>query len=334
MEKLAPHLEAFFTERLPRERGASVHTRASYADCFRLLVAFVGKRRRCRPSKLRVVDLDAPTILAFLANIENVRGNSPATRNARLAAIKSFMRFLEYRAPFALDQVTRVLAIPSKRTDEPLVPFLTDNEWHAVVDAPDVTTWCGRRDRTLLYLVVTAGIRVSELVGAKLSDISLGADPTLVVRGKGRRYRELPLWKSVAAELRRWLSCRGESQACEIFIGQHRRALTPSGVEAIVRRHVRTAQTRCPSLANKNVSPHVMRHTCAMIVLRATGDVRKVALWLGHSSVQTTEIYTRADPTEKLATIETQLPPALRPGRFRDADRVMRFLKAQSSPKT
>jgi len=331
MEMLAPHLEAFFTARLPIERGASVHTRASYADCFRLLVEFAGKRRRSSPSKLRVADLDAPTVLAFLAHLENVRGNSPATRNARLAAIKSFMRFIEHRAPFALDQIARVLAIPTKRSDEPLVPYLTDDEWHSLVDSPDVTTWCGLRDRALLYLAVTVGLRVSELVGAKLADISLGTDPTIVVQGKGRRYRELPLWKSVAGEMRKWLASRGESDAAEIFIGQHRRALTRSGVEAIVRRHERNAQMQCPSIATKRVSPHVLRHTCAMIVLRATGDLRKVALWLGHASIQTTEIYTRADPTEKLAAIETQLPPSLRPGRFRDADRVIRFLKMQAT---
>jgi site-specific recombinase XerD len=241
------------------------------------------------------------------------------------------MRFIEHRAPFALDQIARVLAIPTKRSDEPLVPYLTDAEWHSLVDSPDVTAWCGLRDRALLYLAVTVGLRVSELVGAKLTDISLGTDPTIVIQGKGRRYRELPLWKSVAGEMRKWLASRGESDAVEIFIGQHRRALTRSGVEAIVRRHERKARKQCPSIATKRVSPHVLRHTCAMIVLRATGDLRKVALWLGHASIQTTEIYTRADRTEKLAAIETQLPPSLRPGRFRDADRVMRFLKMQAS---
>ncbi len=330
MTPLAPHLEAFFASQLPRERGASVHTSASYADAFRLLLSFASAQLKCRPSKLMLEALDARLVVAFLNQLEEKRGNSAATRNARLAAIRSFMRFLEARVPERADQIRRVLTVPFKKTDEPLVPFLTSKEWTALVGAPDPRTWLGARDRALLYLAVTCGLRVSELADVCLDDITLRPHAQLAIQGKGRRHRELPIWKDVAIALRRWLAIRGQHEATEVFVTTHGEALTRAAIEDIVRRHTKRASESCPSLREKKVSPHVLRHTCAMIILQATGDLRKVALWLGHAHLETTEVYTRASPVELLVALEHKLPMQLRPGRFRVPDHLMAFLKEQS----
>lgn len=330
MTPLAPHVQAFFSLRLPSERGASAHTSASYSDSFRLLLDFASKRLRRSPSTLRLEDIDAPLVLAFLNGLEKERGNSAATRNVRLAAIKSFMRFLEHRVPSAIEQIRRVLAIPFKKTDNRLVPFLSQAEWSALINAPDAGTWLGVRDRALLHLAVSSGLRVSELIDIRLEDLELQPRPSLAIRGKGRRHRSLPLWNDVAKSLRRWLAIRGAQRAPEIFVTRRGEPLTRRAVEEIVERYAAKAAGGCKSLREKRVSPHVLRHTCAMIVLQATGDLRRVALWLGHENMQTTEIYTRADPTEKLQALETKLPEQLRPGRFRPPDHLMAFLKEQS----
>ncbi len=330
MTLLAPHVQAFFAVRLPMERGSSAHTSASYSDSFRLLLGFASKRLRRSPSALRLEDINAPLVLAFLNDLERARGNSPATRNVRLAAIKSFMRFLEHRTPATIDQIRRVLAIPFKKTDSAIVPFLSTTEWSALIEAPDASTWLGVRDRVLLFLAISTGLRVSELIDLRLDDISLRPPSTILTRGKGRRHRALPLWNEVVKELRRWLIRRGAQDVPEIFVTRRGEPLTRAAVEEIVRRHARAAQIKCESLRGKRVSPHVLRHTCAMIILQATGDLRKVSLWLGHEQMQTTEVYTRADPTERLAALEQKLPAQLRPGRFRAPDHLMAFLKEQS----
>lgn len=330
MTSLAPHLQTFFAVRLPAERGSSAHTSASYSDTFRLLLDFASKRLRRSPSALRLEDINAPLVLAFLNHLEKERGNSSSTRNVRLAAIKSFMRFLEHRAPSAIEQIRRVLAIPFKKTDNPLVPFLSAVEWSALVNAPDAKTWLGLRDRVLLHFAVSTGLRASEIVDVRIDDISLQPQPTVLVRGKGRRHRALPLWNDVAKGLRHWLAVRGKQPTPEIFVSRRGKSLSRAAIEEIVDRHAEKARKECKSLRAKKVSPHVLRHTCAMIVLAATGDIRRVALWLGHENMQTTEIYTRADPTERLAALERKLPVQLRPGRFRAPDHLMAFLKEHS----
>lgn len=330
MTALAPHLQAFFSVRLPLERGTSVHTTASYSDSFRLLLEFVSERLSRRPSTLRVEDVDARVVLAFLNQIESKRQNSASTRNVRLAAIKSFARFLEYRVPSALKQISAIIAIPFKKTDSKLVPFLEHAEWMALVNAPNPRTWLGTRDRALLYLAVSTGLRVSELVDLRIDDVALQPSPSVTVRGKGRRHRSLPLWKEVAQILRCWLAMRRAPDVPEVFVTRRGQPMTRAGLEEIVGRHAAVARKRCPSLRQKRVSPHVLRHTCAMIVLQATGDLRKVALWLGHANMQSVDVYTRADPTQKLTAIEHHLPNQLRPGRFRNPDHVMAFLKDQS----
>jgi integrase/recombinase XerD len=294
---------------------------------FQLLFDFAGRILKTKPSALQLEQIDAPLVLSFLKHLEAVRKNSASSRNVRLAAIKSFMHFIEYRVPSALDQVRRILAIPEKKTDSRLVAHLDVNEMQAVLDAPDPTTRYGIRDRAMLHLGFSAGLRVSELVGLQINDVTLHPAPNILVHGKGRRERGLPLTKESAVAVRAWLSLRGKAFVPELFLNARSQNMTRSGFEYILRKHVKTAAKTCPSLITKRISPHKLRHTCAMIALQATGDIRKVSLWLGHSSIQSTEIYTRADPTEKLEAIEAITPPALRRGRFRPPDRLIEMLR-------
>lgn len=328
MTAIAPYLSTFLREHLPRERRASPHTCETYAYAFQLLLCFAAERLDTHPSSLELEQLDASLVLAFLEHLERERGNSPKTRNARLAAIHAFFRFLEYRLPSALDQARRVHAIPAKKTDERLIDYLTHEEIQALLDAPDPTTRSGIRDRAMLHLAFAAGLRVSELVGLRLDDIDQLPHPAVHVHGKGRRERRLPLWKETMAALRAWLAVRGERQCHALFLNAAGESLTRSGFEYILAKHVRSAAQKQPSLARKRVSPHVLRHTCAMHTLQATRDVRKVALWLGHASLQSTEMYLRADPSEKLEALAAGTPPALRRGRFHVTDKLLALLHA------
>jgi len=326
MTPLAPHLTAFLRDRLPRERGASPHTCDAYAYAFQLLLAFAAKHLKTTPSALALEQLDVPLVLAFLDQLESKRGNSARTRNARLAAIRSFARFVEYRVPSCVQQIGGLLAIPMKRSDEKLVSYLTHDEMQAVLDAPDPHTRDGVRDRAMLHIAFAAGLRVSELVGLRVDDVTLRPQAAIHVIGKGRRERTLPLWKATAKALRAWLALRGVAACPELFLNARGSPLTRDGFEYILAKHVSVAATSMPSIKRKRVSPHVLRHSCAMHTLEATRDIRKVALWLGHASVQTTEIYVRADPTEKLEAIDAVLPPTLRRGRFRAPDKLLASL--------
>lgn len=326
MTPLAPHLTAFLRDRLPRERGASPHTCEAYAYAYQLLVTFAAKRLGTRPSALAIEQVDVPLVLAFLEELEATRGNSARTRNARLAAIRSFARFIEFRAPSCMEQIGGLLAIPMKKTSEKLVAYLTRDEVQAILDAPDPRSREGVRDRAMLHVAFAAGLRVSELVGLRLEDLTLQPQPAIRVRGKGRRERILPLWKTTAKAMRAWLALRGDAACPELFLSARGASLTRDGFAYILAKHVSVAARSVPSIEKKRVSPHVLRHSCAMHTLEATQDVRKVALWLGHASVQTTEIYLRADPTEKLEAMEKVLPPSLRRGRFRAPDKLLESL--------
>lgn len=328
MTPIAPHISTWLRQRLPVERGSSAHTCDTYAYAFQLLFAFASERLKVAPSDIGFEQIDAPLVLAFLEHLQRDRGNSPRSRNARLAAIKAFMRFMEHREPSALDQIRRVLAIPMQRVDVRPVSHLERDAVQALLDAPDPTTRDGVRDRAMLHFAVTSGVRVSELVGLRLADVSFrGSYMDVRVRGKGRKERVLTLWKAVADTVRAWLAVRGEAQAPELFLNARGRALTRSGAEYILHKHVTTAAATCPALKERSVSPHVLRHTCAMTTLQATRDIRKVALWLGHSSTQTTEIYLTTDPIEKMETLEAVIPPSLRKGSFAPPDKLMALLK-------
>lgn len=327
MTALGPRLVTFIRDYMPTERGFGEHTCAAYAYTFQLLLRFLAERFQVTPSSLTLEQIDARTVVAFLEHLESERGNSAQTRNARLAAIKSFAHFIEYREPALLEQVGAILAIPSKKTSQALIDYLDHDEIQALLNAPNPSTRGGTRDRAMLHVAFAAGLRVSELIGLQLDDVKPPPQATIHVYGKGRRERVLPLWKETTKALSAWMAIRGDCSTTALFVNAHRRGLTRSGFEYILRKHVRRATETCPSIAEKRVSPHVLRHSCAMHTLRATRDVRQVALWLGHASVQSTEIYLRADPSEKLAALEAGTAPTLRPGSFKAPDRLVAMLR-------
>jgi len=332
MTPLAPLITRFLQEYMPRQRGYSPQTCDTYAISFKLLLQYAAKRTGTRPSRLFIEQLDAPLIVDFLAHIEQERGNGSSTRNLRLAAIRAFMRYVEHQAPSALAQIGQIEAIPVKRHDQKLIRHLTMEEVRAILNAPDLAKRSGVRDRAMLHLCFAGGLRVSELVGILLENVSLGRTPSVMVKGKGRRERCLPLWKETARDLRVWLSVRGPVRAPELFVNAEGAAMTRAGFEYVLDKHVRAAAKTCASLDGRSVSPHQLRHSCAVIMLQATRDIRKVALWLGHADVRTTEVYLRMDPSEKLEAVEAVVPPELRRGRFRAPDALIASLMADSAP--
>ena len=327
MTPIAPHISAFLQERLPVQRGASEHTCDSYAYGYQMLFEFASRRFKVTPSELYLEQLDAPLVMEFLDYLESERGNMVSSRNVRLAAIKAFFRFVEHRIPSILEQSRRIRAIPTKRTDVTLINHLSMEEMKAILNAPDVSTRDGIRDRAMLHLCFAGGLRVSELVSLPLSAFTAKPSPTIRVLGKGRKQRCLPLWKQAAADLRAWLAVRGDAQVPELFLNSRGNVMTRSGFEYVLRKHTKKAAEYCSSLHGKKVSPHVIRHTAAMTVLQATGDLRKVSLWLGHADIQTTQVYLRADPAEKLDAIKDVVPPTLRRGQFQAPDKLLALLK-------
>lgn len=327
MTPIAPHITAFLRERLPLQRGASPHTCESYAYAFQLLFAFASARFKVTPSQLALEQIDSSLVMDFLADIESGRGNCARTRNTRLAAIKSFMRFVEHRVPSVLEQSLRVLAIPTKKTATPLIRYLSVAEMQAILNAPDLHTRAGIRDRAMLHLGFAAGLRVSELVGLPLSAVTLQPAPAIRVMGKGRKERSLPLWKQTASDLRAWLAVRGNVAVPELFVNARGESMTRKGFTYLLDKYTETARQCCASLKDKHISPHALRHACALMMLQATGDLRKVSLWLGHAQMQTTEIYLRMDPMEKIDAIEKVTPPTLKRGRFTAPDKLIAVLQ-------
>ncbi len=326
MTLLASLITGFLRDHMPRQRGYSPHSCETYAHSFRLLFAYAAKRLRTRPSQLYLEQLDAALVMDFLSHIERERGNAATTRNLRLAAIKTFMRYVEYQIPSALEQISRIHAIPTKRHDQALIRHLTMDEVRAILNAPDLTTRLGTRDRAMMHLCFAAGLRVSELVEAMAANLSLQRTPSLLVKGKGRKERCLPLWKETAADLRAWLTIRGNVRVPELFLNAEGAPITRAGFEYILDKHARAAAKNCPSLRGRSVTPHQLRHSCAVIMLQATHDIRKVALWLGHADIRTTEVYLRMDSSEKLEAVEAVIPPELRRGRFKAPDALIASL--------
>src|SRR3954449_8835476 len=320
-------VQAFFTDRLLRQRGASPHTVAGYRDTFRLLLRFAKERLGEGPSKLSLKDLDAPFVGDFLDHLEKARGNGARSRNTRLAAIHSFFRYSSFQEPAHADLCRRVLAIPSKRYERRLIEYLTPEEIDALLAAPDRTTWIGRRDRALLLVGVQTGLRVSELIGLRRCDIILGAGPHVRCEGKGRKQRFTPLRQEAVELLTQWLrECPAEPSA-PAFPSSRGGPLSRDAVERLVARHQRSAEDRCPSLKRKRVTPHVLRHTAAMQLLRHGIDRSVIALWLGHESVETTEMYLHADMRLKEEALGRMAPLGAQPGRFRPDDQLLAFLE-------
>lgn len=321
-------LESFFTDRLMRQRQASPHTIASYRDTFRLLLEFLEPRLKKAPSALWLKDLDAPVVGAFLDHLEKERSISARSRNVRLAAIHSFFKYAAFSQPAQSALIQRVLAIPSKRYDRSPIEFLTRNEIDALVAAPDDRTWIGRRDRALLLLAVQSGLRVSELVGLRCQDVVVGSGAHVRCLGKGRKERCTPLRKETATVLRAWLREQKGKPVDPLFPNAHGGQLSRDAVEHLLAKHVSTASRRCHSLKQKRVSPHVLRHSAAMDLLQHGVDRSVIALWLGHESVETTQIYLHANLALKEAALARTAPMKVRGGRYRPRDRLLTFLKS------
>jgi integrase/recombinase XerD len=326
MTALAPTLQAFFTDRLTRQRQASPHTIAAYRDTCKLLLAFASQHAGKPPSSLQIADLDAPTIGAFLDHLEHGRGNSTRTRNARLAAIHSLFRYAALRHPDDAAVIQRVLAIPPKRYHQAIITYLTDPEISALLTAPDQGTWTGRRDYALLATAIQTGLRASELTSLTISDVHLGTGAHISCTGKGRRQRITPLTTTTAAILKAWITERGGLPADPLFPTRRGAPLSRDALERRVARHTATAAPTCPSLAEKKTSPHVMRHSAAMRLLNAGVDTTVIALWLGHASVATTQIYVHADLALKERALARTTPQGTPPGRYQPPDTIMAFL--------
>lgn len=327
MTALAPVLEAFFTDRLLRQRHASAHTVAAYRDTFRLLLGFAKERTDKAPSALELADLDAPLVGDFLDHLETERGNAARTRNARLAAIHSFFRHAALEHPEHAEMIQRVLAIPHKRLERALVSFLTREEIDALVAAPDRSTWLGRRDHTLLVVAVQTGLRASELVGLNSVDVMLGPGAHLRCSGKGRKERVTPLTTSNAAVVRAWLQERQGQPEDPLFPTRSGDRLSRDALRRLVAKHAATAGQRCTSLRGRRVTPHVLRHTSAMELLHAGVDTSVIALWLGHERVETTDIYLHADLALKERALARTKPLDVAPGRYRANDTLLAFLE-------
>jgi site-specific recombinase XerD len=321
-------LQAYFTERLMQERAASPRTIESYRDTFRLLIAFAQRSLKKPPTKLSVHDLDAPFILQFLGYLERERGNSPRSRNVRLAAIHSFFHYVALQEPFAGAVAQRVLAIQSKRCPKKPVDFLTRTESDALLNAPDQTTWSGRRDRTLLLVALQTGLRASELIGLRCQDVVLDTGAHVRCTGKGRKTRCIPLRKEVAVALRNWLKERNGQPADAVFPSARSQFLSRDGVEYILSQHLRTARARCPSLKTKRVSAHVLRHSTAMNLLQGGVDRSVIALWLGHESMDTTQVYLHASLELKESALAKTTPFKGRNGRYKPPEQVLAFLQS------
>jgi integrase/recombinase XerD len=328
MSALGPTLQAFFTDRLGRQRNASPHTIAAYRDTFRLLLPFAASQVGKQPCALDVADLDAPLVAGFLDHLEHGRGNGARTRNARLAAIHSLFRYAALAHPEHAGVIARVLAIPPKRFERALVGFLTEGEIDALVAAPDPTTWTGRRDHALLLLAAQTGLRASELTGLTCGDIHLGAGAHVNCVGKGRKQRITPLTAGTITVLRAWLTERGGGPGDPCFPTRTGRLLSRDAVEHRIAAHLATATATCPSLRPKKVTAHTLRHTAAMRLLHAGVNTSVIALWLGHEQADTTQIYLHADLTIKERALARTTPPNGRPGRYRPPDSVLAFLEA------
>jgi site-specific recombinase XerC len=328
MTSLAPALQAFFTERLISQQAASPNTIAGYKQAFRLLLPFASARCGKAPSQLSIDDLDAPVISAFLAHLEKQRGNSPATRNSRLAAVHSMFAYIALHHPEHAATAQRVLAIPAKRTRRTIVTYLTADEADVVLAACDQGTWTGRRDHAMLALTLQAGLRISELASLTRQDIVLAAGAHVHTTGKGRKERRTPLVPAVKAVLKSWLAAHPGSPSDPLFPGTTGRRLSRDAIERRLALAVTAAADKCPSLAAKHVTMHTLRHSAAMRLLEAGNDITVIALWLGHEQTSTTNIYLHADMTMKQKAIDKARPPAATPGRYQPPDALLAFLES------
>jgi site-specific recombinase XerD len=321
-------LQRFFIDRLRAQLGASPHTVASYRDTFRLLLVFAAKRLRRPPTRMRVEDLDVALVGRFLDHIEQDRANAVTTRNTRLAAVRAFFRFVAFTEPACSLLCQRILAIPTKRHSRRPVEFLTEHEATALVAAPNLKTRIGRRDRALLLVATQTGLRNAEIRFLRRREVALGGGAHVRCTGKGRKTRCTPLRRDVAAILESWLAEPGGGPDEPVFPSSRGGFLSADALQRLVKRHVATAAAACPSLATRSITPHTLRHTTAMTLLRRGVDQTVIALWLGHESVETTQIYLHADMQLKERALGRADPSGAAPTRFRPKDRLLAFLES------
>jgi site-specific recombinase XerD len=324
---VAPTLQAFFTDRLIRQRRVSAKTIESYRDTLRLLLGYVQATTGKQPATLGWDDLGHQMITAFLDHLETGRGNTPRTRNLRLTAIRSLFRYAALHHPEHAALISRVLAIPAKRYDKPEISFLTEREAAALARAPDQQRWEGRRDRALIVLALQAGLRVSEITSLSNADITLGAGAHVSCTGKGRKQRAVPLTKPTQAVLRTWMDERAGAPGDPLFPARTGRRLSRDAIEHRIAIHAATAAANCPTLAGKKLHPHVLRHTCAMDLLRARVDTAVIALWLGHADIRSTDAYIHADMTIKERALAATTPVTVPAGRYQPPDAILAFLE-------
>lgn len=326
MSPLAPTLQKFFTDRLLLQRQASPATIAAYRDTYRMLLGFISNRRKLAPATLDFADLDAPTITAFLTHLETERHNSTRSRNARLAAIHSLFRFAALQHPEHADLIARVLAIPQKRFERTILTFLTKEEIEAILAVPDRDTWIGRRDHALLTLAVQTGLRVAELTSLRRQDLTLTTGPHVRCRGKGRKQRATPLTAGTVTTLREWMKAHDAQPDSPLFPTRHGTPLSTDAVERLVKKYATAAATRCPSLATRRVTPHTLRHSAAMFLREAGVDISVIALWLGHESITSTQIYMHADLAVKQRALDRTIPARIAPNRYHPSDSLLNYL--------
>ncbi|MDA5241293.1 integrase [Agrobacterium tumefaciens] len=320
-------IQRFFTDRLCTQMEASSNTIAGYRDTFRLLIRYAGSRRGKPPTKLTIEDLDADLVADFLSHVETVRGNTARTRNTRLAAIRSFFRYVAMTEPTWLLQCQRILSMPSKRYVKRGVTFLDAEEIAALLAAPDRTTWVGRRDHALLLLALQTGLRASELISLRCNDVVFGTGAHIRCIGKGRKERSTPLRRDTAKLIQGWIGERLDSNS-PLFPSIRGDRLSRDALEHLVRKHCLTASQTCPALVSKRVTPHTLRHSTAMELLHHGVDQSVIALWLGHESVETTQIYIHADMRLKEKALSQIARPEVHPGRYRPTDELLTFLES------
>jgi integrase/recombinase XerD len=320
-------LQRFFTERLVQQKNASPRTVASYRDSFRLFLQFAQRHLQKQPAKIELTDLDTSLVSAFLDHLEMQRHNTIRSRNARFAALRSFLKYAGLMAPAALGTIRGVLAIPMKRFQRHLVGYLSREEIGALLNAPDPTTWCGQRDRVMFATLYNTGARVSELIGMTAGDVVLDRSSSICIQGKGRKERTVPLWHTTAKQIRLWLRQNQFPRDHPLFPNRTGGSMTRTGVTDRLQLAATTAASQCPQLKKRHISPHIVRHATAMSMLQSGVDITIIALWLGHESPATTHMYVEADLAMKERALKTLQPPSVKASRFRPKDQLVAFLE-------
>lgn len=324
---LSALVQKFFTDRLYNQIEASPHTVTSYRDTFRLLLKFAGKKTGKTPTRLSVDDLDVEMIGGFLDDIENARKNSARSRNTRLAAIRSFFRFVAIHEPAYMLHCQKILSMPGKRYVRRSIEFLDAPEMQALLNAPDCSTWIGLRDHTLLTIALQTGLRASELVNLRCCDVVLETGAHVRCEGKGRKNRATPLRGETITVMKNWLKKRRGSDLDPLFPTIRGDKMSRDALEHLVNRHIKTASKSCPTLTGKRISPHVLRHSTAMDLLHHGIDQTVIALWLGHESIETTQVYIHADMKLKEKALAKMSNLVINPARYKPDDELISFLE-------